>query len=85
MRRVWHKILQKLCGLRGHDWHFTSSCGRQVRYCRKCGKMEYVRFSPHHDTRPGAQKDADALRGDWAGVGNDIQKGINRFRTEEHI
>ncbi len=42
MEKLWHKILQKLCGLRGHDWHVTESCGRQVRYCRKCGKMEYV-------------------------------------------
>ena len=36
---VWHKILQALCGLRGHQWYQTESCGRKVLYCRKCGKM----------------------------------------------
>ena len=44
---MWHKALQGLCGLKGHNWFLTESCGRKVRYCRKCGRMEYVRFNPH--------------------------------------
>ena len=37
-----HKILQFFCGLRGHSWYVTESCGRKVWYCRKCGKMAHA-------------------------------------------
>lgn len=44
---LWHKILQTTCGLRGHDWCLSESGGSQVRFCRKCGRMELCRYSPH--------------------------------------
>lgn len=48
-RKVWHKILQTACGISpsGHDWRLSESGGSQVRFCRKCGKMELCRFNPH--------------------------------------
>lgn len=41
MTDIWHKILQTLCGMRGHDWYLSESCGRKVYFCRRCGKMLY--------------------------------------------
>ena len=32
----------------------------------------------------GMRQDYLALRGDWCNVGNDIRKGIERFRREEY-
>ncbi len=40
MNYFWTKTLQTVCGFRGHEWYKSESCGRKVRYCRRCGKME---------------------------------------------
>ena len=41
LRAIWHKILQTICGMQGHQWHKTGTGDIKVMYCRKCGKMVF--------------------------------------------